>query len=95
MADVSTDGRARTTGPGCRPRRAATGSGERWASGRPEPLSDLLARRLLEQRVVLLTGALDDPTATRVSAELMTLDADGDDPVTLRVDCSEADLGPR
>ena len=62
--------------------------------GRPEPLSDLLARRLLAQRIVLLTGPSTSPTATRVSAELMTLDADGDDPVTLRVDCSEADLAP-
>jgi ATP-dependent Clp protease protease subunit len=62
--------------------------------GSPEPLSDVLARRLLAQRIVQLTGALDGPTATRVSAELMTLDADGDDPVTLRVDCSEADLAP-
>jgi ATP-dependent Clp protease protease subunit len=57
-------------------------------------LSDLLARRLLEQRVVLLHGPLDAATATRVSAELMTLDADGDDPVTLRIDCGEAGLAP-
>jgi len=57
-------------------------------------LSDLLARRLLDQRVVLLHGALDDPAATRVAAELMTLDAEGDDAVTLRVDCGEAALAP-
>ncbi len=63
-------------------------------SGSPEPLSDVLAQRLFAQRTVLLTGALDGLTVTRVSAELMTLDADGDDPVTLRVDCSEADLAP-
>ena len=62
--------------------------------GAPETLSDALARRLLEQRVVLLTGPLDDVTATRVSAELMTLDAGGDDAVTLRVDCGEAALPP-
>ncbi|HXZ61104.1 MAG TPA: ATP-dependent Clp protease proteolytic subunit [Acidimicrobiales bacterium] len=59
-----------------------------------EPLSDALARRLGDLRVVLLHGALDDLSATRVSAELMTLDADGDDPVTLRVDCGEAALAP-
>jgi ATP-dependent Clp protease, protease subunit len=58
----------------------------------PEPLSDVLARRLLAQRVVLLHGPLDDLSVTRVSAELMTLDADGDDPVTLRIDCREAAL---
>ena len=39
-------------------------------------------------------GPLDDLSVTRVSAELMTLDAEGDDPVTLRVDCGEAALGP-
>jgi len=59
-----------------------------------EYLSEVLARRLLAQRVVLLHGPLDELSVTRVSAELMTLDADGDGPVTLRVDCTEAGLGP-
>ena len=49
--------------------------------------------RLFEQRVVLLHGPLDDLTATRVSAELMTLDAEGDDAVTLRIDCADGSLG--
>ena len=43
----------------------------------PEALSDVVARRLLAQRVVLLHGPLDDLSVTRVAAELMTLDADG------------------
>ncbi len=60
----------------------------------PEPLSETLARRLLAQRVVLVHGPLDDLSVTRVSAELMTLDAEGDEPVTLRVDCGEAGLAP-
>jgi ATP-dependent Clp protease protease subunit len=60
----------------------------------PEPLSDVVARRLLAQRVVLLHGPLNDVSVTRVSAELMTLDAEGDDAVTLRVDCGEAALAP-
>jgi len=64
------------------------------SAGGHETLSDVLARRLLDQRVVLLHGPLDEPTATRVSAELMTLDADGDDAVTLRIDCGEAALAP-
>jgi ATP-dependent Clp protease protease subunit len=55
--------------------------------------SDLLARRLFEQRVVLLTGPLDDLKAGRVAAELMTLDAEGDSAVTLRLDCAEGSLG--
>ncbi len=44
--------------------------------------------------MVLLHGSLDDLTVARVSAELMTLDAEGDEPVTLRVDCGEAELAP-
>ncbi|HVM64684.1 MAG TPA: ATP-dependent Clp protease proteolytic subunit [Acidimicrobiales bacterium] len=42
--------------------------------------------RLFAHRTVLLRGALDDATATRVAAELMTLDATGDTRVTLHVD---------
>jgi ATP-dependent Clp protease, protease subunit len=59
-----------------------------------EALSDMVARRLLAQRVVMLHGALDDFSVTRVAAELMTLDAEGDEPVTLRVDCGDAALAP-
>jgi ATP-dependent Clp protease protease subunit len=70
-------------GPGA----AETGPGH-------EPLSEVLARRLLAQRVVLLHGPLDELSVTRVSAELMTLDAEGDEPVTLRVDCAAAGLAP-
>jgi ATP-dependent Clp protease protease subunit len=66
-----------------------TGSG-----GAPDALSDVLARRMLAQRVVLLHGTLDEQSVMRVSAELMTLDAEGDAPVTLRVDCGEAALAP-
>ncbi len=60
--------------------------------GGRDPLSDVLAERLFAQRVVLLHGPLDDLTVARLSAELMTLDAEGDEPVTLRVDCGEAEL---
>jgi ATP-dependent Clp protease protease subunit len=51
-----------------------------------------LAERLFEQRVVVLHGALDDTVATRVSAELMTLDAEGDGPVTLRIDSADGSV---
>ena len=73
---------------------ADPGTGSEAGAAGPEPLSDVLARRLLAQRVVLLHGPLDDFSVTRVAAELMTLDAEGDDPVTLRVDCGEAALAP-
>jgi ATP-dependent Clp protease protease subunit len=60
----------------------------------PESLSDVVSRRLLAQRVVLMNGTLDDFSVTRVAAELMTLDAGGDEAVTLRVDCGGAALAP-
>ena len=55
-------------------------------------LSETLAQRLFEQRVVMVHGTLDELTATRVSAELMTLDAEGDAAVSLRIDCAEGRL---
>ncbi len=58
--------------------------------GGRDSLPDVLAQRLLAQRVVVLHGPLDDPALARLSAELMTLDAEGDEPVTLRIDCGEA-----
>ncbi|HEV3367938.1 MAG TPA: ATP-dependent Clp protease proteolytic subunit [Acidimicrobiales bacterium] len=60
--------------------------------GRDGDWSDTLARRLYEQRVVLLRGPLDDLTATRVAAELMTLDAEGDEAISLRIDCGDGTL---
>jgi ATP-dependent Clp protease, protease subunit len=75
------------------PADPGTGS-EAGAPVGPEQLSDVLARRLLAQRVVSLHGPLTDFSVTRVAAELMTLDAEGDDAVTLRVDCGEAALAP-
>ena len=60
--------------------------------GRDGDWSDTLARRLYEQRVVLLRGPLDDMTATRVAAELMTLDAEGDEAISLRIDCGDGTL---
>jgi ATP-dependent Clp protease protease subunit len=42
--------------------------------------------RLLERRIVLLRGELDDQLAGQVAAELTLLDAGHDDPVVLHVD---------
>jgi ATP-dependent Clp protease protease subunit len=52
----------------------------------------VLAQRLFEQRVILLQGPLDHASATRASAELMTLDADGDGPVSIRIDSADGSL---
>jgi ATP-dependent Clp protease protease subunit len=48
--------------------------------------------RLWERRTVALTGTLDEANATRVAAELMALDASGDDGIVLQVDCAGGTL---
>jgi ATP-dependent Clp protease protease subunit len=53
---------------------------------------DRLAERLLDQRVVALSGELDDDTVNRTVAALALLDASGDEPVHLRLSGVSADL---
>src|SRR6201996_9172837 len=53
---------------------------------------DKLYERLLERRIVLATGVLDDAAATRLSAQLLTLDAEGDGPIRLEVQNLRAEL---
>ena len=48
--------------------------------------------RLLERRIVLVTGHLDDGVAGLAAAQLMLLDASGDEPVELRLSCPDGDL---
>ena len=57
-----------------------------------EPNGFWLEERLFERRVVLCRGILDDALAGRVAAELMTLDALGDDAVDLQLDAEGASL---
>lgn len=47
---------------------------------------------LLERRTVLIDGPLDDELANRAASELMLLDADGDDPVAVRIDSDGGSL---
>jgi ATP-dependent Clp protease, protease subunit len=51
-----------------------------------------LYERLLEQRIVLASGVLDDPAATRLSAQLLTLDAEGTEPIRLELQNLQAEL---
>jgi ATP-dependent Clp protease, protease subunit len=53
---------------------------------------DWLGERLLDQRVVALSGELDDDTVNRTVAALALLDATGDEPVQLRLSGVSADL---
>lgn len=53
---------------------------------------DKLYERLLEQRIVLASGVLDDEAVTRLSAQLLTLDAEGDGPIRLELQNLRAEL---
>lgn len=53
---------------------------------------DWVRSRLFAQRTVLVSGELDTALATAVAAELMTLDGEGDDLITLHLDCSGGSL---
>ena len=64
------------------PSRVWTGQGD-WP-GR-------LYQRLLEQRIVLASGLLDGPAVSVLSAQLLTLDAEGDGPVRLELQGLDAE----
>jgi ATP-dependent Clp protease protease subunit len=53
---------------------------------------DKLYERLLEKRIVLASGVLDDAAATRLSAQLLTLDAEGDGPIRLELQNLQSEL---
>jgi ATP-dependent Clp protease, protease subunit len=79
----------------------------RWPSGSPvpdpvsptrvwlDPNADWQGRlheRLLDKRIVLASGILDDDAAARLSAQLLTLDAEGDQPIRLELQNLRAEL---
>jgi ATP-dependent Clp protease protease subunit len=51
-----------------------------------------LYERLLNQRIVMAHGCLDGESATRLSAQLLTLDAEGEGPIRLELQNLEAEL---
>ncbi len=51
-----------------------------------------LYERLLNQRIVMAHGFLDSESATRLSAQLLTLDAEGNGPVRLELQNLDAEL---
>ena len=57
-----------------------------------EGWEDRLYERLLGQRIVIAAGVLDDAAATRLSAQFLTLDAEGDGPIRLELQNLRAEL---
>ena len=48
--------------------------------------------RLLRQRIVLLTGCLDQAAADAISAQLLLLDNESNRPIQIRVSCPDSEL---
>jgi hypothetical protein len=63
-----------------------------WLEPDPAGLDRDVADRLLEQRVIVVGGRLDDSVANRVAAQLLLLDARETDPITLHLACTDAEL---
>jgi ATP-dependent Clp protease protease subunit len=63
-----------------------------WRDG-PTLWNEWARAALLERRTVLVDRPLDDGMAGQAASELMLLDAEGDDPITLRIDCEGGSLG--
>jgi ATP-dependent Clp protease protease subunit len=52
-----------------------------------------LQEQLFDRRIVMLAGRLDEDAAARAAAALTALDAAGDRPIELHLDCADAALG--
>jgi ATP-dependent Clp protease protease subunit len=58
----------------------------------PGPWSARLYERLLAQRIVMAQGQLNDEAATRLCAQLLTLDAEAAEPIRLELQGLDAEL---
>jgi ATP-dependent Clp protease, protease subunit len=58
----------------------------------PRRLSDWLREQLFHRRIVLVTGYLDDALAGETAAALVSLDALGDAPIDVHLDCADGTL---
>jgi len=85
------------------PRRPVTPQPGQQPGQQPGPLpptrvwlapdtDDRLYDRLLEKRIVLVSGVLDDEAVTRLSAQLLTLDADSGAPIRVELQNLRAEL---
>lgn len=69
----------------------ATQRGHVWIQ--PGEWPSRIYERLLDHRIVMLHGFLDGEAATRLSAQLLTLDAESRAPIRLEMQNVDADLG--
>ncbi|PYO45617.1 MAG: ATP-dependent Clp protease proteolytic subunit, partial [Candidatus Rokuibacteriota bacterium] len=56
------------------------------------PTPGWLQEKLFERRIVFVTGRLDDALAGQAAAQIMTLDASGDDPIDVVLSSADGTL---
>src|SRR6266850_765047 len=56
------------------------------------PTPGWLQEKLFERRIVFVTGRLDDALAGQSAAQIMTLDASGDDPIDVVLSSADGTL---
>jgi len=61
--------------------------------GTREEQGEWLYRQLLDRRIVLAQGMLDAQLATKICAQLLTLDAEGDGEIQLHLNTPDGELG--
>jgi ATP-dependent Clp protease protease subunit len=76
--------------PQPRPPEAPVAPAQVWLD--PPAWSARLYERLLAQRIVMAQGPLDDEAATRLCAQLLTLDAEAAEPIRLELQGLDAEL---
>ncbi len=64
-----------------------------FGGGQSGEQGEWLYRQLMERRIVLAQGSLDAQLATRLCAQLLTLDAEGDDPIQLHLHTPDGEVG--
>ena len=52
-----------------------------------------MQERLFDKRIVVVRGRLDHDHATRLAAQILALDAAGNDPIEMHIDCPDAEIG--
>lgn len=63
-----------------------------WIAAPPAKDDDWLVQRLFDNRIVLVHGVLDRDAATRLTAQLLALDAAAQRPIRIQIDSPAADL---
>jgi ATP-dependent Clp protease, protease subunit len=84
--------RYRRSDPWHEPHEPPGQPGDRDGADQGGGLAPWLEERLFDRRIVMLSGNVTGPAASRTAAALLTLDAMGDEPVQLHVNAPDGEL---